>query len=169
MPAALAVPLLPKAVLHYGLAAPFMIMAALGVLVFWLHRYFPENAEAKTKGSAVAGSRRSVLLGVIGLVGIFIFYGGQSAVWAFVERIGIAAGLTGQVVGNAIFLALLAGIGGGLLAAALGTRSDASCLCLRPWCFRQRLSLSWRRNRPCSFIRLQSWCSTGSGSIARRF
>ena len=120
MPAALAVPLLPKAVLHYGLAAPFMIMAALGVLVFWLHRYFPENAEAKTKGSAVAGSRRSVLLGVIGLVGIFIFYGGQSAVWAFVERIGIAAGLTGQVVGNAIFLALLAGIGGGLLAAALG-------------------------------------------------
>lgn len=120
MPSALAVPFLPNAVLHYGLAAPFMISAALGVLVFWLNQHFPENASAKTTGSAVGGTRRAVWLGVIGLVGIFIFYGGQSAVWAFVERIGIAAGLTSQVVGNAIFLALLAGIGGGLLAAAVG-------------------------------------------------
>ena len=120
MPSALVVPLLPKAILHYGLAAPFIIIAALGVLVFWLHRYFPEKAEAKTRGSAVAGTRRALLLGVIGIVGIFIFYGGQSAVWAFVERIGIAEGLTNQAIGNAIFLALLAGIGAGLLAAVIG-------------------------------------------------
>lgn len=120
LPSVVAVPLLPKAILHYGLAAPFMFIAVLGVLVFWLHRYFPEKAEAKTRGSAVAGTRRALLLGVIGIVGIFIFYGGQSAVWAFVERIGIASGLTNQAIGNAIFLALLAGTGGALLAAVIG-------------------------------------------------
>jgi DHA1 family inner membrane transport protein len=120
MPSVLVVPLLPKAILHYGLAAPFMIIAIFGILVFCLYRHFPEKAVAKTKASTVAGTPRALLLGVIGIIGTFIFYGGQSAVWAFVERIGTASGLSNQAIGNAIFLALLAGTGGGLLAAVIG-------------------------------------------------
>ena len=124
--AAVAVAILSRLIPEYGLAAPFTAFAGLGLCIVWVSRHFPEHSEVKTGGSTIAGTRQALILGIMGLVGIFIFYGGQSAVWAYVERIGVAAEFSSGQVANAISIALLSGIGGALLATALGNKIGRS-------------------------------------------
>jgi len=120
--AAIAITFLARLIPEYGLAAAFIIFAILGLSLVWVFLHFPERSEIKAGGSTIAGTRKALVLGVLGLLGIFVFYGGQAAVWAYVERIGITAEFTSISVANAISIALLAGIGGALLATALGNK-----------------------------------------------
>jgi MFS transporter, DHA1 family, inner membrane transport protein len=119
---AIAVAIVARLIPEHGLAAPSIIFAILGLSIIWVFLHFPERSEVKSGGSSIAGTRKALILGVLGLLGIFVFYGGQAAVWAYVERIGIAAEFTSNHVANAISIALLAGIGGALLATALGNK-----------------------------------------------
>ncbi len=118
--AALVVAVLPRLITTYGLTAPFLILAGLGIAIFWASYFFPNGGEAKAGGSPLAGTRHGTILGVIGLVGYFVFFLGQAAVWPFGERMGIAAGLAAADIGNAVAASLIGAIGGSLLAAAIG-------------------------------------------------
>jgi predicted MFS family arabinose efflux permease len=111
---------LPELIADYGLAAPFLIVAFIGSALIWVCRYYPFDAGRKSSGSALIGTSRAKILGAVGLIGIFVFFGGQSTVWSFVERIGANSGFSTESIGKALALGALAGLGGALSASLLG-------------------------------------------------
>ena len=111
--------LLPGFIPAYGLAAPFLTITVLALLVLPLVKRFPENGRA---AGATPGKHNKLFLGLAGLLGIFIYYGGQAAVWAYIERVGIAAGIDPVSVGSVLSASLLAAVLGAALATWLGDR-----------------------------------------------
>lgn len=59
---------------------------------------------------------------LIGVLGMMLFFGGLTVLWAFVERIADSRGLAGATVGTALSFAALGGGLGGLTAAVMGDR-----------------------------------------------
>ena len=111
--------LLPGFMPAYGLAAPFLTITVLALLVLPLVKRFPEHG--RTAG-ATPGKYNKLFLGLTGLLGIFIYYSGQAAVWAYIERVGIAAGIGPGSVGSVLSASLVAAILGAALATWLGDR-----------------------------------------------
>jgi predicted MFS family arabinose efflux permease len=66
-----------------------------------------------------AGSNTGIWLS---LAGTLLFFAGQTTVWAFVERLGVAGGFPAQTVGNLLSITLLFAVAGSLTCAALGAR-----------------------------------------------
>ena len=106
---AVAVKWLPGLIPVYGLGAVFVVFAAAGAVLACFYRLFPRGNEAKATSASISGSRRALVLGLFALLGAFVFYGGQSTPWAFMERFGNAAGLEAADVSDAIFFSLMAG------------------------------------------------------------
>jgi predicted MFS family arabinose efflux permease len=69
-----------------------------------------------------AGGTRSVLKGIMALLACFVFNMGIMAVWAYLERMGHAAGLEPVFIGRALALSLFGALFGALVAAALADR-----------------------------------------------
>jgi predicted MFS family arabinose efflux permease len=59
---------------------------------------------------------------VVSLVALLCWFTGYSGVYAFVERIGVAGGLTGQQIGLILSLTIISGVMGAMGAAWLGNR-----------------------------------------------
>ncbi|MEK9996285.1 MAG: hypothetical protein VW664_08150, partial [Halieaceae bacterium] len=62
---------------------------------------------------------------VVSLVALLCWFTGYSGVYAFVERIGVAGGLTGQQIGLILSLTIITGVAGAMGAAWLGDRWGA--------------------------------------------
>jgi DHA1 family inner membrane transport protein len=93
-------------------------MAALTLLSSVLLPWLPRGAE--TPASQVKGVPGvSKHLAVSGLIGVFLYFIAQGAVWSYFERIGSASGVDPVVIGEAMGLSSFAGVGGALLAVAL--------------------------------------------------
>ena len=111
--------LLPGLIPGYGLAAPFLTVTVLALLVLPLVNSFP--AQGRVAGAA-PDKISKLFLGLTGLLGIFIYYGGQAAVWAYFERMGMDAGIAPDTVGRILSASLVLGILGAALATWLGDR-----------------------------------------------
>ncbi len=106
-----------------GMLMAFALTAAVGALcVPWIAR----PTEPPVAVTAHASRVRTRLPGnaVIGLIALFVFTIGQSALWSFVERRGVAGGFDGAAIGAALSVAALAGGLGSLGAAWLAVRLD---------------------------------------------
>ncbi|TQV70509.1 MFS transporter [Exilibacterium tricleocarpae] len=106
----------------YGLGgAALAIIATVALLslgAFWI----PANLAAPAP-SPIGGIDGNMPVPVaLALAGIFLGGLGIAAIWAFVERIGVAAGFDGARIGPVISGNLLAIGGGSLAAAAISTR-----------------------------------------------
>ena len=110
---------LPELIPRFGLLAPFLLIAILGISLLPLVFRFPRGGRTT---SGARGNRKSLLLGLSGLAGIFVYYAGQSAVWTYLERIGVAAGLTPTTIGTALSMSILLAIFSALLATWLANR-----------------------------------------------
>lgn len=110
---------LPELIPRFGLLAPFLLIAILGISLLPLVFRFPRGGRT---ASGARGHRKSLLLGLSGLAGIFVYYAGQSAVWTYLERIGVAAGLTPTTIGTALSMSILLAIFSALLATWLANR-----------------------------------------------
>lgn len=113
---------LPGLIHEYGLAAPFSIVALIALGLVWVYRHYPVDGGEKAGGSALMGTRRALILGALGLAGVFVFFGAESTVWAFAERIGMYAGFSPDAIGQGLSIGALAGLAGALSASAFGTR-----------------------------------------------
>jgi predicted MFS family arabinose efflux permease len=69
--------------------------------------------------ASLSGSNTGIWLS---LAGTLLFFAGQTTVWAFVERLGVAGGFPAQTVGNLLSVTLLFAVMGSLTCAALGSR-----------------------------------------------
>ena len=112
---------LPGLIAAFGVGAVFLLLAVLHTLLIFFIRLIPSGAEAgeipevKAKGSVH-------ILAALGFAGIFLFELGIMGVWAYYERIGAAAAITGQTIGYALSASVFFGFVGSMTAAVLSAR-----------------------------------------------
>jgi len=82
----------------------------------------PASGTPQARPSDKATPQRSWILAGIVLLSITLFWAQQNALYAYMERIGNAAGLSAQFIGFTLGLANLTGFAGASLVAWLGTR-----------------------------------------------
>lgn len=99
--------------LMWGLAG----LVAIGLV---LGRWLPHRGAVVATGpiAGVLRQRKAALA----LLGCLVFYLNVGCVWAYVERMGSAAGFTAVGLGNALALSVSAGMAGSLVASWLGVR-----------------------------------------------
>jgi predicted MFS family arabinose efflux permease len=118
--------LAPKLLQLWHLPGIFLTMAALAVIVSPTIKWAPAYSGARAVQGAerVGGARPrmkfntniAMLLGVL-----FFLYVGHGGIWAYQERIGVAAGLAKEQIGNLLGSSMLIwGVAGSLLATWLG-------------------------------------------------
>ncbi|HLZ97364.1 MAG TPA: MFS transporter [Steroidobacteraceae bacterium] len=111
---------------RFGAATVFYGMAALTLTSTALLRWLP-RANTGRSGRLDGTADVSKHLAVAGLVGVFLYFIAQGAVWSYFERIGAASGVNAVTIGEAMGLSSFAGMGGALVAVAMVTR------CGRVW------------------------------------
>lgn len=121
------VPFAPGILQAWQLSGLFLILAGVALLMLpLLSGIAGESAATSADRAARGGESLGKLLTmnvVMVLLMMLLLYTGHGSVWAFQERIGTGLGLTPQQVGNWIGLSMLiGGVGGSLLAGALGLR-----------------------------------------------
>lgn len=111
--------ILPFFVGRWGVTSVFIVFLIGSLVALPLSWLVP--ATGKAPAVAKITERRS-LLSLWGLAGIATIFVGQSAVWAFIERLGTGRGLSPGVIGIALGAAVFAGIAGALMASWLADR-----------------------------------------------
>jgi predicted MFS family arabinose efflux permease len=107
----------------YGVLAAIAVLAPV---LFWL----PSRGVKGTEGSMVADEdmvpsdavkrQTPYIWGTIAAT--LIFFSGASAIWAFLERIGVSGGYSVETIGILLSITLLFGVIGSIVAAVLGGR-----------------------------------------------
>jgi DHA1 family inner membrane transport protein len=100
-----------------GVVLAFTLLMGLGI--GWFPRTAPMRATLDPERSQASSS---VLPGVLGLVGMFLFLVAVGEVWPIVGPIAQSHGIGAAAVGSALAIAGLAGIGAGLLVSLIGAR-----------------------------------------------
>jgi predicted MFS family arabinose efflux permease len=112
---------LPVLLDRYGLNSAYWLVVFLCVCVGFVAATLPAGRAARSKSGPVV-IRAVWLLAVAVLASILLFWAEQNAVYAYVERIGNASGLSGEFIGFSLGLANLTGFAGAMLVAWLGAR-----------------------------------------------
>jgi predicted MFS family arabinose efflux permease len=97
-----------------GLLLTLCLMTLLALLTIpWVIRYGPQSSRPTPLSGVTSLPSRVMLL----LAMMLLLYAGHGAIWAYQERIGVAAGLDEHAVGKWLGLSMLIwGVGGSLLA-----------------------------------------------------
>ena len=94
--------------------------------LLFLLRFLPQYGHPVSKADSPrlpdARHFSGLVLGTGGLLAIFVFYVGQYGIWAYLDRMGAAAGLQPETIGEALSLATIIGVMGALSAAVLSAR-----------------------------------------------
>lgn len=105
----IAIPLLLE---HLGLALSFGLAAATALALLPFLGQVPRHVE-----QAAAGGRSFhwTVPTLLVMFALFLHYVANSAVWAYLDRIGVAANLDAKVVGVVLAISMLASVVGGML------------------------------------------------------
>jgi predicted MFS family arabinose efflux permease len=113
----------PYATVPYSTPGGFLFLAGVSLAIFPLFLWLPSppHQDASTdQPSLLAAPNRSLAL--IAMGGLFIFEIGQGGVYTFIAQMGERSGLDEFAVGRTLTGTGIAGLVGGVLAAALGSR-----------------------------------------------
>jgi predicted MFS family arabinose efflux permease len=115
---------LPVLMERTGLNGAYVFIAVLALLAGVVSRNLEQGSDGGEPETSAAGNakRASPLPAVLVLTSIAIFWAQQNALYAYMERIGDAAGLTGSFIGFALGFANLSGFVGAALVAWMGAR-----------------------------------------------
>ncbi|MDX1643036.1 MAG: MFS transporter [Thermoanaerobaculia bacterium] len=119
---ALLLGLIPAVIERFGLDGIFLSLAGVTAVAWGLVSMVPRSGRPTAADRGAQRSSFGLLPGLAALGACFVFNLGVMAVWAYMERIGVAADLPKETIGSALGLSLLAGLGGALLAALLVDR-----------------------------------------------
>ena len=97
-----------------------IILAVLliGLILPWL----PRGAAAQATISDQDISQHPAAPAISGTIGLFIWFAGLSALWVFIERIGVESALDPVAIGTVLSLSVIPGIAGAMSAVVLGDR-----------------------------------------------
>lgn len=112
---------LPAIIADSGVAAVFFPLGAMAILLMPFTRFLPDggSAEKAAYAHAVPVNRYAIWL-ALGCQAVW--YLGIGGVWAFVERMGVEAGIDAEGIGNALALGMAVGLAGAFIAAAVADR-----------------------------------------------
>jgi predicted MFS family arabinose efflux permease len=110
---------MPYFIGSWGAASVFAVFLVACVIAIPLARWIPSTGKAPIVARI---TKRESLLPLWGLAGSAAIFVGQAAVWAFIERMGSAAGLSPPTIGVALGSSVLAGIAGAFVASWLADR-----------------------------------------------
>jgi len=99
----------------------YLPLAALGVIALAFLKFVPDGP-AKIDHHAGDQGGQSLALPITGLVALLIWCCGLGAIWAFVERIGVAGGLDSVLALRSLSVSTAVAIVGALAAAALAAK-----------------------------------------------
>jgi MFS transporter, DHA1 family, inner membrane transport protein len=117
MSAAFAVfPWLTRAIGWYG---PYLLLSALGLLMFATAPWWPRKFTADHLASISLSFTRA---GVLCLAGVFLYFLAQTGVWAFVGAIGAARGTPSDTVSSALAYIAVPGLAASAVASAASAR-----------------------------------------------
>jgi predicted MFS family arabinose efflux permease len=112
----------PIVIVGYGIDFVFLSWAALAAILGLTVRFYPCGRAPLVRSSSKPGMPRRVVLGLLCLLGLFIYYGGQAGVWVYMERVGTSWGIDRAAVADTLFISLLAAIAGATMAILLGNK-----------------------------------------------
>ena len=113
---------LPLLLDRVGINGAYVFIALLAVLVGFLSPSLPAGGTAQAPATDRSAPVRNWALAGLVLLSITLFWAQQNALYAYMERIGNASGLSAQFIGFTLGLANLTGFVGASLVAWLGTR-----------------------------------------------
>lgn len=123
---ALLLGVIPTVIDRFGLSGIFLSLAGVTAVAGGLVPWVPRRGRGAVAGGggerSSSGLLRGLLPALAALASCLVFNLGIMAVWAYIERIGVAADLPKETIGSALGLSLLAGLGGAVLAALLVDR-----------------------------------------------
>lgn len=111
----------PYIIEEWGVGGAFLILAMLLLMGCALLQFVPEQALDVGRQKIKIG-KNSINTIAVGVVAILVIYTGLMSVWAYMERIADAAGLTPREVGVCLSISSVGGLMGGTAAAKLSTR-----------------------------------------------
>ena len=116
--------LIPSFAADSGVDVFYYLFGGLALLASVLVKNFPAVGHAGELHQREAGRLHvSAKLAIFSiLIAMTLFFIGQGSIWAYGERIGAAAGLDAQVIGNVLAGTSIAALVGGLLSAWLDVR-----------------------------------------------
>ncbi len=105
------------------LYAGALVALVLAVAIVWLPAGGVKGQETAEQAPSMSWKDMANQLPMwFCLLGIFVFFGGVSSIWAFLERLGNDAGYSSGAISTALSLALIGAMAGSFLAAAIGNR-----------------------------------------------
>ncbi len=118
--------LFPGFLAQFGLGGVFGALAVVVLGASLFIPFIPQQGRkiepAVTSPSKSRAANRAMLPGLMALLACFIFNLGIMAVWAYLERMGNAAGLEASYIGSTLAVSLAGALVGALLAAAIANR-----------------------------------------------
>lgn len=119
----IALAVLPRVIPLLGLGFAYASIAAAMIGFVFLVRYLPAHGKPSVQArDGIAQTNPVVLWAVLGLIAISMYYIGVTGVWAYLERIGDAAGFPATRVGDALAISSFTGLLGAALAAAVAAK-----------------------------------------------
>ena len=113
--------LLPSFIAEFGTPAVFLPLAAIAFALAPFLKFLPPGGKKESVVTGdVATSSSWPIWFALACQGVW--YLGIGGVWAFVERIGVDAGIDNEGIGNALALGMAVGLSGAFLAAAIAGR-----------------------------------------------
>ena len=112
---------LPVLLSQYGLNSAYWMLAGLALAVAFAAARLPQGNVAATSTGNSEHRLSWLLVGMV-LLSVTLFWAEQNAVYAYIERLGNAAGLQPTFIGFSLGMANLTGFAGAALVAWLGSR-----------------------------------------------
>jgi predicted MFS family arabinose efflux permease len=111
-------------IVPWGFQGLNLVLAAVTLLLGISALWIPGGRSAMATGSVVTCATVSASSGTvwIGLIALTLYFAALSGVWAFLERLAGANGLSISQIGGALAIAMVGGVLGGLAAVVVGAR-----------------------------------------------
>jgi predicted MFS family arabinose efflux permease len=106
----------------FGFAGILIACAFFVAILSLTTQWTPTSISAENQQGGDKTSRGHGAIVFVSLIALLCWFTGYSGVYAFVERIGVTSGLTGQQIGLILSLTIITGVAGAMGAAWLGNR-----------------------------------------------
>ncbi len=113
---------MPRVTALWGLDGVFGALATAGLVGTVALGWYPSNPK-RDQGETGAAQPLNVRKAVIGLIAMFCVFLAHGGIWAYMERIGLAANVDAQFISRVLGSAALAGLVGGLMVTWLSTKA----------------------------------------------
>lgn len=107
----------------WGMSGALFSLALISLIALGSVPLIPNNFKQVSATDKLSEKRHSPMAATsVGLLALVVHFAGLSALWAFIERLGVSNNLTATDIGTALSLSMFGGLAGAFLVTRLGDR-----------------------------------------------